>query len=56
MLVKHEPERLDERQHAWIRDVTDEHHGSAVSLTCCIDGTRQQTRAQSLPTPVGMDV
>ena len=56
VLVKHEPERLDERQHARIRDVTDEHHGATLSLACCINGSGQQTRAQPLPAPLRMNV
>jgi len=56
LLVKHEPERLDQRQHAWIRDVTDEHHGATLSLARCVNGTRQQTRPQPLPAPLRMNV
>lgn len=56
MVVEYETEWLDQRQHAWIRDVADEHHGATLSLAGCINGTRQQTRTQSLSTPLRMDI
>ena len=54
--MKHEPERLDQGQYAWIRDVTDQDNRTTLSLARRVDSPCQQTRAQPLPAPVGMNV